>query len=1183
MRSQSLKCSDHHSGSQFSRKNVCENKRKGVSVRAISRFAGSAGACFLATSALFGVTVDADSSADMALTENTTLTVADGGSYTQSGVISGDFSVTKDGAGTLNLTGNNTFSGGLTISEGTLKASLALPTGIRTDTYKPLGTGTVTIGENGTLVWNVTQSKKIDNNDTELTNTITGAGTLRMEMGQKHGNTMFALNSKLSDFTGTLELANNTRVEWSGGTNAEFNKISTIRIESGSQFWVSSKTGTYESDFILNGTGADAGNDEKPRGAFRIHAASMFNGTITLESDSMICAEGGKYNVTFQNDVNLNDHVLTLNQSVGGDSVRTYVFSGDVSTGKFQYNNANIAFTIATSADANYAKDQTISAAIQQNNTTNRMVVSPADGKTIYLDGVISGNGGIHKTGDGTVILGALNTFAGGLVIDAGTVALKNDMNGESTTVTAKQYSAGSGPITINENGTFIWYNQYNNDTNVDNKFIGSGKLVMSAKHSNSANKTDQIVGNMDEFTGTLELRDETRLVDSTIGGTTKIIVQSGAQFWTKGETVNADITLYGNGAGAGGDGSARGAIAASGGTFNGDITLGSDALIGMRDNNPKATFNGNIGTNGYTLKVNQNYKNGGVFILNGNVQSTGDALGKLFFEVSGGNAYSVTIGNATAAESATTQSIAANIDYQNKTGALTFQTAENRTIEVAGQLSGTGNVVKTGTGTLTIQDSAPITGSLTVEGGIVNWAPTTYNTNTAELGYTSGINVLTVKNGSTVNLNTSNTSLSTLTIESGIVNANYNYRYLNNAYQANVKSNATITVGSVAGDSAVLNLCSKGVGDHNGTLTIYDGGMVNINGTDTSISGGNTIKFVGGGQILSDNAGNYFNFRGNGSQKMVVEGADADALITAKMTLYDTGIGTIDVQDASSLLTIAGDVTGAHTRGLGFNKIGAGTLILSGVNKIGALNIDEGTVEFTGNGNMVTGNAWNNSLKVNENFTNSISVADGATLVLSNAMNLSTAGATFTFNEGATLIVNHDGWNMTPVIENALTTGTLGGNGRIVGDIDTTGLTISPGYNGIGTLALDGNLKLSDGRLVMEIAEVQAYDSLEIDGTVRLENVTLALVNSDTMNDIQLGDVIELVSATNLTTDSLKFDLSNYAFAYDDGRWSFAIENGKLLAVAGDSASVPEPATWILLVLGSVTLACARRFRSRK
>lgn len=598
-----------------------------------------------------------------------------------------------------------------------------------------------------------------------------------------------------------------------------------------------------------------------------------------------------------------------------------------------------------------------------------------------------------------------------------------------------------------------------------------------------------------------------------------------------------------------------------------------------MRDGSPKATFNGNIDTNGHTLTVNQNYQNGGVFTINGDVLSTGDTLGKLFFEVNGNNSYSVIIGSETVAESATTQSIAANIDYRNTTNALTFQTAENRTIEVVGQLSGTGNVVKTGAGTLTIQNSAPITGSLTVEGGIVNWAPTTYNTNTAELGYTSGITALTVKNGATMNLNSSNTALATLTIESGTVNANYYFRNIGE-YRANVKNSATITVGSAVGDKAVLNLCQKGVGDHNGTLTIYDGGTVNINGMDTSISGGNTIKFVGGGQILSNNAGNYFNFRGNGSQKMIVEGENADALITAKMYLYDGGIGTIDVQDASSSLTIAGEIQGNHGTGQGFNKIGQGTLIMSGNHRYRELHVQEGTVEFTGNGNLSQTPSISGTV-----YKNQIEVANGATLVLGNACNFADAES-FAFSDGATLIVNHDGWNMTPVIENALTTGTLGGNGRIVGDIDTTGLTISPGYNGIGTLMLDGNLKLSDGRLVMEIADAQTYDSLEIDGTANLENMTLTLVNTDTTSDIQVGDVMELLTAENLTSEtlnSLTFDVDSFNFGYDDGRWSFMVEDGKLLAVAGDSASVPEPATWVLLVLGGITMIGARRFRTRK
>ena len=60
-------------------------------------------------------------SGDVALTADTVLTVASG--VTLGGVVSGSFGLVKDGSGTLNLGGSNTFTGSLNVSGGFLTLS----------------------------------------------------------------------------------------------------------------------------------------------------------------------------------------------------------------------------------------------------------------------------------------------------------------------------------------------------------------------------------------------------------------------------------------------------------------------------------------------------------------------------------------------------------------------------------------------------------------------------------------------------------------------------------------------------------------------------------------------------------------------------------------------------------------------------------------------------------------------------------------------------------------------------------------------------------------------------------------------------------------------------------------------------------------------------------------------------
>lgn len=110
----------------------------------------------------------------VALVENTNTTIntakyasgafgSAGATITIESVISGAGALTKDGAGTLVLSGTNTFTGGLTISNGAVNAMNA----------GALGAGTVMINTNGTL--NVLADGTALNNITE-----TSAGTLNI-------------------------------------------------------------------------------------------------------------------------------------------------------------------------------------------------------------------------------------------------------------------------------------------------------------------------------------------------------------------------------------------------------------------------------------------------------------------------------------------------------------------------------------------------------------------------------------------------------------------------------------------------------------------------------------------------------------------------------------------------------------------------------------------------------------------------------------------------------------------------------------------------------------------------------------------------------------------------------------------------------------------------------------------
>ena len=95
------------------------------------------------------VVADCTETAAVALTQNLVLTVASSTSYIVSPVISGAFSVTKQGDGELTFAGASTYSGGTTVSAGVLKRGSATAFGATGSAVTVSGTGTVDM--NGTF------------------------------------------------------------------------------------------------------------------------------------------------------------------------------------------------------------------------------------------------------------------------------------------------------------------------------------------------------------------------------------------------------------------------------------------------------------------------------------------------------------------------------------------------------------------------------------------------------------------------------------------------------------------------------------------------------------------------------------------------------------------------------------------------------------------------------------------------------------------------------------------------------------------------------------------------------------------------------------------------------------------------------------------------------------------------
>jgi autotransporter-associated beta strand protein len=110
--------------------------------------------------------------ARVAIQSGASLTTSHAGDLTYAGVISGNGTFVKAGAGTLTLTGGNTNSGGTTINSGTLFAANASGSATGTDTVTVNSTGT--LGGTGTVTGAVT----VNSGGTIRGGTATGTGLL---------------------------------------------------------------------------------------------------------------------------------------------------------------------------------------------------------------------------------------------------------------------------------------------------------------------------------------------------------------------------------------------------------------------------------------------------------------------------------------------------------------------------------------------------------------------------------------------------------------------------------------------------------------------------------------------------------------------------------------------------------------------------------------------------------------------------------------------------------------------------------------------------------------------------------------------------------------------------------------------------------------------------------------------
>ncbi|WP_309085982.1 autotransporter-associated beta strand repeat-containing protein [Chelativorans sp.] len=943
-----------------------------------------------------------------------------GSVLTMTGDAVGVNSLVKRGAGTLVLSGNNTYRGN-TVEAGTLRAGSTTAFGgtsylmqvnaggrLELATFSNTvgglaGAGTVHLGAAGTTL-------TLSGQTAAFTGTITGTGGLTVSNTQ-------TLNGCNHNYTGPTTISGGTLIAdciRNGGTassiGASPNTSSSLVLASSGVlqytggdvatdrgFTLSSGWGYFDvtqaatelefegtvtgggslakrgpGTLILSGTNTYTGSTSVEAGTLIAGSASAFGaGYLSISAGATVDTTGFNNtiyglgdNSTAGGQILIADKTLTL--SDGGSAT----FAGRITgtTGRLVKNGGGTQ--ILTGCDNSYGGGTTINSGwLVVNCLADGGVNSSIGRSSADAANLVIGAAGLHYQGDG-------DTTNRGFTMSAFDSYIRNHGTGalEFTSTAAVAYS-GAGTRRLRLLGS-------NTDTNIMAAHIGNNGASATHFVKDEAG-TWRLTSTTSNYTGPTSINggvlEVTKLADgnsaSSIGASTAIAgnlvinTESHLRYVGSGDSTNRLFTL-GNGA----------SYIESSGTGAINFT-DSGGLMGFAGGGPRTMVLGGTYTGDNIMGVTIRDLNAttgqttlakhgeGTWILTANNTYTGNTVidaGKLI------------IGNGGTTGNVGTGPVILAFD----TGTLGFNRSD--TVNFAGQISGPGTIEQMGEGTtnLTAVNSAGVTkiseGTLQVSGAL------TTDTIVFEDDETTTLTVNGTVQG--------NGLPATIT---GDASANI----------INVNTGGTLTaVGDLGGGSDTITLAGTlntgagtlSLGSGNDTLTLNDGGVIGGSvtggtGTDTlQVNNSGAVTLAGGSfsefESLNKTLGGILTLTGSHSYSagatiaagtlQIGNGATAGALATP--TVANSGILAFNM---NSNYTFAGAISGSGQ----VTKLGSGVTTLTGTSTYtGATNVNEGTLLINGDqsgANGLTSVASGATLGGTGTIGGSVSVADGGIL----------------------------------------------------------------------------------------------------------------------------------------------------------------------------------------------------------
>ncbi|EDB2834156.1 fibronectin-binding autotransporter adhesin ShdA [Salmonella enterica] len=666
------------------------------------------------------------------------------------------------------------------------------------------------------------------------------------------------------------------------------------------------------------------------------------------------------------------------------------------------------------------------------------------------LENTLSGSGSLVKTGTGELTLSGDNTYSGGTTITGGTLTADHaDSLGSGDIDNSGVLQVGEGELenTLSGTGSLVKTGTGELTLSGDNSYSGGTTITggtLTADHADSLGS-----GDIDN-SGVLQVGEGE--LENTLSGTGSLV-----------KTGTGELTLSG-------DNTYSGGTTITGGTLTADHadSLGTGAIA-----------------NSGVLQVGEGELEN---TLSGSGSLVKTGTGEL--TLSGDNTYS---GGTTITGGTLTADHADSLGSGDIANSGVLKVGEG---ELENTLSGSGSLVKTGTGELTLGGDNSYSGDTTIADGTLIAA------NVNALG--SG----NIDNSGTLMLDANGAfELANITTHTGATTALAAGSTLN-AGQLTQEDGSTLSIDlGAATDDAVITADSVTLG---GTLNVTGIGSVTDNWTPEAY----TYTLIDSDSAITSD---FDNLTVAGMNREDVDFLTIDGKVdetdnthydlTASLSWYadrdnatTDAHGTFTLSDPDGSFNVAATLTdvddtldpGSRWDGKSLTKEGAGTLILSGDNDYsGGTTINEGTLVAASTTALGTGLVDNNATLVLDvdgevSAVGGITTHSGATTQLALGTSLDLGDSALIQQDGSTLNVELNSDSVQPLITGG--SATLGGD-LVVSDASLQARASDAEFQSFKLMDMDSDISGDFTSLTMNLTDKPDY--LTVTGTTNPEDAS--------------------------------------------------------------------------------------------